>query len=86
MPSSRDSFRRNRVAPMVSSILPLPAEQCLRLICRRSRDVTPDVFLPQPNSVALANAYFQLIDNPNRPSENQTRGLSFLWRESKNDA
>ena len=30
----------------------------------------------------MANAYFQLIDNPKRPSENQTRGLSFSFGEN----
>jgi hypothetical protein len=39
----------------------------------------PPIFPPQSNSVAVANAYLQLIDNPKRPSENQTRGLSFSF-------
>src|ERR1700733_2984180 len=71
MPSSRDSFRRNRVAPVVAPILPLLASQC-----------SPLIFPPQPDSVAVANAYLQLIDNPNGPSENQTRGLFFSFGEN----
>jgi hypothetical protein len=78
MPSSRDSFRRNRVAPVVKSILPLLEPQCLRVFCHRSAWPHLVAIPSQSNSVALANTNFPLIDNPNRPSENQTRGLSFL--------
>ena len=84
MPSSRDSFRRNRVAPVVNlyfttyRLFPWSAAPSCSLQLTLSSKRQANQPLPvHPKGISPANPNFPLIDNPMSASENLIYVSSF---------